>query len=53
LSQVVRRVIVCYVYWYNRKYQRSAHLFQDRFLSEPVKDEANFMVTLRYIHLTL
>lgn len=39
-----------YVYWYNWKYHRSGHLFQDRFKSEPVEDDAYFLTVIRYIH---
>jgi REP element-mobilizing transposase RayT len=31
LAQIFRRLGARYVYWYNWKYQRSGHLFQDRF----------------------
>ena len=39
-----------YVYWYNRKYNRVGHLFQNRFWSEPIKNEKHFVAVLRYIH---
>ena len=38
------------MYWYNWKYHRSGHLFQDRFKSEPVEDDGYFLTVLRYIH---
>ena len=38
-----------YAYWYNTKYSRVGHLFQDRFKSEPVEDTEYFCVALRYI----
>ena len=38
-----------YVYWYNEKYKRVGHLFQDRFKSEPVESERYFLTALRYI----
>ena len=34
-----KRIASSYVYWYNWKYKRNGHLFQDRFKSEPVEDE--------------
>lgn len=49
LEQVMRRICGSYVYWYNRKYDRVGNLFQDRYKSEPVEDEAYFLVVLRYI----
>ncbi len=50
LSQVMRRLGSSYVYWYNRKYERVGYLFQDRFKSEPVENDAYFLTVLRYIH---
>jgi len=50
LDLIMKRVAGSYVYWYNRKYYRKGHLFQDRFRSEPVEDDVYFMTVLRYIH---
>jgi len=50
LEQVMRRICGKYVYWYNQKYDRAGYLFQDRFKSEAVEDEAYFLTVLRYIH---
>ena len=50
LEQIMRRVCGSYVYWYNRKYRRIGNLFQDRFKSEPVENDAYFLTVLRYIH---
>lgn len=50
LQQIFKRVGVRYVYWYNFKYNRTGHLFQDRFKSEPVGDDRYFLTVLRYIH---
>ena len=49
LGQVFRRVGVRYVSWYNRKYERTGHLFQDRFRSETVESDAYYRSVLRYI----
>ena len=50
ISTILKRIAGSYVYWYNWKYGRSGHLFQDRFKSEPVEDDAYFLTVLRYIH---
>lgn len=50
LAQSFKRIAGKYVYWFNAKYQRSGHLFQDRFRSEPVEDDTYFLTVLRYIH---
>ena len=50
LSQIFKRIGVRYVLWFNNKYGRAGHLFQDRFKSEPVDDDGYFLTVLRYIH---
>lgn len=50
LSIIFRRIGSSYVFWYNQKYYRVGHLFQDRFKSETVETEAYFLTALRYIH---
>ena len=50
IEQIMKRISTRFVYWYNIKYQRVGHLFQDRFKSEPVEDDAYFMTVIRYIH---
>ena len=50
ISQVMKRIGAKYVYWYNLCYERIGPLFQDRFKSEAVKDDAYFLTVLRYIH---
>ncbi|MBE6981495.1 MAG: transposase [Ruminococcaceae bacterium] len=50
LAQVFKRIAGSYVYWYNWKYHRCGHLFQDRYKSEPVEDDGYLLTVLRYIH---
>lgn len=50
LEQVFKRLCGRFVYWYNVKYRRVGHLFQDRFKSEPVDSDEYFLTVLRYIH---
>ena len=50
IGQVFKRIGAKYVYWYNIKYERKGHLFQDRFKSELVDDDAYFLTVMRYIH---
>lgn len=50
LEQIFKRIGGRYVYWYNVKYQRTGHLFQDRFKSEPVETDKYFLAAIRYIH---
>lgn len=50
ISDSIKRICSSYVYWYNTKYDRCGHLFQDRFKSEKVETERYFLTVLRYIH---
>ena len=50
ISTIIKQIACSYVYWFNRKYERVGHLFQDRFRSEPVDNDEYFLTVLRYIH---
>ncbi len=50
LSSFIKKISSSYVHWYNRKYKRCGHLFQDRFKSENVESITYFRTVLRYIH---
>ncbi len=50
IGDSIKRIGVAYARYYNKKYDRSGHLFQDRFLSEPVNNIEYFMTLMRYIH---
>ena len=51
LEKIFKRLGVSYAYFFNRKYQRTGHLFQDRYRCEAVENEAYLLRVLRYIHL--
>ena len=50
LEIVFKRIGVRYSIYYNRTYNRTGHLFQDRYKSEPCEDMRYFMTLLAYIH---
>ena len=50
-AQIIKRIAVSYATYYNRKYDRVGHVFQDRFRSEPVNDEGYLLTVARYIYL--
>lgn len=50
IAKTMKRIGVSYVSWFNRKYDRCGHLFQDRFKSEAVESDGYFLMVLRYIH---
>ena len=45
----VKKVASSYVHYFNQKYERVGHLFQDRFLSEPIDTEVSYLRVFRYI----
>lgn len=51
LQSVFRRINTAYAYYFNLKYDRTGHLFQDRYKSEPVTSDKQLHQVLRYIHL--
>lgn len=51
VALLMKKMGVSYSYYYNHKYNRVGHLFQDRYLSEAVDDERHFLTVLRYIVL--
>jgi len=50
VSNVIKRISSSYVFWYNQKYNRTGHLFQERYRSEVVDNESYLLTVLRYIH---
>ena len=50
IGDVMKRISSSYVYYYNHKYDRVGHLFQERFKSQPVTDMEYFLTVFRYIH---
>lgn len=49
LETIFRRIGSAFVYWYNSKYNRVGHLFQDRYRSESIDTESSFIAVFRYI----
>jgi putative transposase len=50
ISVSIKRISCSYVHWYNTKYERCGHLFQERFKSEKIETSLSFLRVLRYIH---
>lgn len=50
IALIIKRFLCRYVFWYNKRHERSGHLFQDRYRSEAVETEAYLFTALRYIH---
>lgn len=50
LAATMKRIGVSYAGYYNRKYNTTGHLFQDRYKSEAVEIDEYLLAVLRYIH---
>lgn len=47
IARIVKRIGTSYAYYYNHKHQRVGHVFQDRFISEGIKDDAQLLEVIR------
>ena len=47
--EFMQKIGIRYSYYFNKKYERTGHLFQDRYHSESVENDAQLMVVTRYI----
>lgn len=50
LSKIFKKIGTSYVHYFNWKYERNGHLFQDRYKSEVVEDDSYLHTVIRYIH---
>lgn len=50
IPKIMQRIGVSYAYYFNKKYKRTGHLFQDRFKSEAIENERYLLAALKYIH---
>lgn len=50
ISLIMKRINVSYAYYFNKKYGRIGHLFQDRFKSEVIEEDTYLLAVVRYIH---
>jgi REP element-mobilizing transposase RayT len=50
ISIIMKRINTTYAVYFNKKYQLAGHLFQNRFKSENVEDDAYLISLIRYIH---
>jgi REP element-mobilizing transposase RayT/predicted XRE-type DNA-binding protein len=50
IARIMKRLGTSYAYYYNKKYQRVGHVFQDRYKSEAIEDERYLLSVIRYIH---
>lgn len=50
IGQIMKRLGTSYASWYNWKYERVGHVFQDRYKSECVENDKYLLTVIRYIH---
>lgn len=50
LDAIFRKINTAYAMWFNEKYDRSGHLQQNRYYSEPIETEDYFINAVRYVH---
>jgi len=50
ISRTMKRICISYSHYFNKKYERVGHLFQDRFRSERIESEDYLLACIRYIH---
>ncbi len=51
LPRFMRRLLTGYAVWFNRRHQRSGHLFQNRYKSIVCEEDGYLLELVRYIHL--
>ena len=51
IAAFMRRLLTGYAIWFNRRYQRSGHLFQNRYKSIVCDEDIYLLELVRYIHL--
>ena len=51
ISGFMRRLLTGYAGWFNRRHQRSGHLFQNRYKSILCEEDQYLLELVRYIHL--
>jgi putative transposase len=51
LPRFMRRPLKGYAVWFNRRHQRSGHLFQNRYKSIVCEEDRYLLELVRYIHL--
>lgn len=50
ISRSIKRIGLCYAQYFNKKYQRIGHVFQDRYRSENITTDSYLLSAIRYVH---
>ena len=50
MDRIMQKICTTYAVYFNTKYERTGHLFQDRYKSKPIENDAYLLSVVRYIH---
>lgn len=50
ISNSMKKITTSYAIYFNKKYNRVGHVFQDRFRSEVIKNDSYLLSAIRYVH---
>ncbi|WP_373000589.1 REP-associated tyrosine transposase, partial [Lutispora sp.] len=50
IARIMKRINTSYACYFNKKYDRIGHVFQDRYKSEVIESERHLLAAVRYIH---
>lgn len=50
IAKIMHRISVSYSIYFNKKYERVGHVFQDRYQSKPIENTQYLLNLMRYIH---
>lgn len=50
ISRIMKRIGTSYAKYFNKKYNRVGHVFQDRYKSEEIEDDRYLLSVIRYVH---
>lgn len=50
IARIMKRINTSYANYFNKKYSRVGHVFQDRYKSETIESEGSLLQVIRYIH---
>lgn len=50
LHRIMKRINTSYAYYFNKKYKRVGHVFQDRFKSQCIESDGQLLTVINYVH---
>jgi putative transposase len=50
IARIIKRIAASYSFYFNKKYKRIGHVFQERYKSENIETESYLLTAIRYVH---